>query len=335
MKPENTLKILGKYLFHHCKSFGLTLLFFLLFIVMLFLYSLPFDAVLYWGILCGSCGLVAVTIDFIFYRKKHIRLLELQKTIYFDLTGLPAAKNLVEQDYQQLIRLLDQEKTRLITKAQHEEKKMSDYYTLWTHQIKTPLAAMRLLAQENAELPQSQELLAELFKTEQYVDMALQYLRVESEYTDYHFNQCELADIVRKSVRKFAPLFIRKRIALQLDDFSCMVLTDEKWLAFVIGQLLSNSLKYTKAGSISVYLLDPQRKILAIEDTGIGIRQEDLPRVFDKSFTGSHGQKSTGLGLYLCREVMKRLSHRIRIESQVGKGTRVLLELDTVTLERE
>ena len=152
---------------------------------------------------------------------------------------------------------------------------------------------------------------------------------------DLVFEKQELDDLIHQAVRKYAPLFIRRKIALQYEDVHCQILTDEKWLEFVLEQVLSNALKYTRKGKIKIYM-DPQSpKTLVIEDTGIGIAPEDLPRVFERGYTGYNGRtdkRSTGIGLYLCKQIMDRLSHTIRIESEMGVGTRVYLGLDTVEL---
>lgn len=126
---------------------------------------------------------------------------------------------------------------------------------------------------------------------------------------------------------------MRKKIKLELSSIDIQVLTDEKWLEFVIEQILSNAIKYTAGGTISIYLKEePEKetKELIIEDTGIGIAPEDLPRIFEKGYTGYNGhadKRSTGIGLYLCRKIMRKLSHEITIESEIGKGTRVHLRL--------
>ena len=205
---------------------------------------------------------------------------------------------------------------------------------MWTHQIKTPIAAMRLLLQEE-DTPFSREMQSELFQTEQYVQMALQYLRMEKMTSDLVFARYDLDALIRQAVRKYAPLFIRRKIILSYEPVHCEVLTDEKWLVFVLEQILSNALKYTKSGSIHIYLLPDAPKTLVIEDTGIGIAPEDLPRIFEKGYTGCNGRadkRSTGIGLYLCRQIMEKLSHTIRIESEMGVGTKVYLGLDTVSL---
>lgn len=149
------------------------------------------------------------------------------------------------------------------------------------------------------------------------------------------FARYDLDALIRQAVRKYAPLFIRRKIILSYEPVHCEVLTDEKWLVFVLEQILSNALKYTKSGSIHIYLSPDAPKTLVIEDTGIGIAPEDLPRIFEKGYTGCNGRadkRSTGIGLYLCRQIMEKLSHTIRIESEMGVGTKVYLGLDTVSL---
>ena len=163
-------------------------------------------------------------------------------------------------------------------------------------------------------------------RIEQYVEMVLCYLRLDADSTDYMLRAYELDGIVRQAVRRYAGQFIQKKIKLEYEPLNCQVLTDEKWLLFVIDQVLSNALKYTPSGSISI-TLEPE-KTLCIRDTGIGIAPEDLPRVFEKGFTGSRGRQSgqaTGLGLYLCQKLCRRLGHGIEIASKEGEGCEVRL----------
>ena len=206
---------------------------------------------------------------------------------------------------------------------------MMDYYTMWVHQIKTPIAAMRLLLQSE-ETSNSEELLDQLFKIEQYVGMVLQYLRVESMSGDLLLSRYELDDIVKQAIKKHTKSFIRKKITLHYEEIHKKVLTDEKWLVFVIEQLISNALKYTNSGSISIYLDKELPDTLVIEDTGIGICPEDLPRVCEKGYTGYNGRadkKSTGIGLYLCKRILNKLSHTMTITSEVSTGTKVYINL--------
>lgn len=166
--------------------------------------------------------------------------------------------------------------------------------------------------------------------------MVLSYLRLDGGSNDFVLREYNLEPIVRQAVRKYAPLFIRKKISLELGSLPCRVLTDEKWLCFVIEQLLSNALKYTSKGKISIYMAD--ETTLVIEDTGIGIAPEDLPRICEKGYTGYNGRtdkKATGIGLYLCKRILTKLSHTLTIRSEVGKGTTVLLGLDHLKLKTE
>ncbi|MFR7742767.1 MAG: sensor histidine kinase [Acutalibacteraceae bacterium] len=199
--------------------------------------------------------------------------------------------------------------------AQYQD--MLDYYTLWAHQIKTPIASMRLCLQQE-DTPQARQLLQELSRAEQYVEMVMVYLRLTGG-SDLVLREYELDAIVRRAVRRFAGEFIGRKLKLCYEPLNVSCVTDEKWLLFVVEQVLSNALKYTRAGSITIELEAP--KTLVIRDTGIGVAPEDLPRIFEKGYTGYNGrgdQKASGLGLYLCRTICKRLGHTITASSVPG-----------------
>lgn len=278
------------------------------------------------------------------YCRKCRKLKEAPEHMGERIGHLPEADCLPEQLYQDLISVEEQEKQRLITEYDEKRKDMADYYTMWIHQIKTPIAAMRLLMEDERERPAETERLQrekenlaikELFKIEQYAEMALHYARLDSLSSDLLFQRQEVYQIVKQSVKKYGILFAGSGLSFSLEEFSCHAVTDEKWLSFVIEQLLSNALKYTREGGISIYGADEngmkisgRAAYLVIEDTGIGIRREDLPRIFERGFTGYNGRvdkKSTGIGLYLCRQIMDRLSHEIKAESEEGAGTKVIL----------
>lgn len=211
--------------------------------------------------------------------------------------------------------------------AEMRRGEMMDYYMMWVHQIKTPIAALKLLLNSKED---GFPMLEELFKIEQYVEMVLHYLRLESMAADMLLKEYDLHTLVKQSLRKYSVLFINSGLSLQLEEFKVNVLTDEKWLGFVLEQIISNSIKYTKKGTVSIYMKPDSKKTLVIEDTGIGIRNEDLPRIFDRGFTGYNGRmdkKSTGIGLYLCKQIMNQLSHKITVTSEEGKGTRIYLDL--------
>ena len=303
--------------------------------VIMDLYRLPLEAVGYATLLCAWTILICGIIGCTRYYKKHKQLEEMKNRITLTLEGLPEPSGFVEKDYRELLEVLNDDRVAMASEYDSSRTSMVEYYTLWAHQIKTPIAAMRLLLQTE-ESSQNQELSMELFKIEQYVEMVLQYLRLDSDSTDLLIQKYDLDGVVKQAVKKYAKQFIRKRISLDYKELDCQVLTDEKWLQFVIEQLLSNALKYTPEGTISIYMMPG--KALVIADTGIGIQEEDLPRVFEKGYRGYNGRadkKSTGIGLYLCKRGLTKLSHTIRIESQVGKGTRVIVGLDCISLEIE
>lgn len=234
-----------------------------------------------------------------------------------------------EREYRAIIASVEAQLLETKEKASREAAEAARYYTLWSHQVKTPISAMRLLLQEDE--PDRRALEQELFKTEQYVDMALQYQRLGSGSRDLVLRLCPLSDLVRQAVKRTATLFIHKKVALNLSPIDAQVISDEKWLVFVLEQLLTNAVKYTpEGGSVSIHLLPGEEMSLAVEDTGIGILPEDLPRVTEWGYTGRNGRldkRSTGIGLSLCRQTLDMLGHSMRIESQVGKGTRVILDL--------
>lgn len=285
----------------------------LLFVIVLFLYDVRTDAIQYGLLLSTVLFLLNLTLQFFKFQKR-----------------------LSEQDYQNIIKNLKEQNGELKSQERIFKQEMSDYYSMWVHQIKTPIAAMHVLQQileeEYPEQKYIKEIKLELFKIEQYVEMVLTYLRMGEMSGDLKFEKYSLDAIVRQVIRKYSQMFILRKIHLQYAKTSQCIVTDEKWLQFVLEQVLSNALKYTKdGGMIFIYTEEKEnKKCLVIEDSGIGIQAEDLPRVFEKGFTGYNGRadkKSTGIGLYMCKKIMERLNHQIWIESEVDKGTKVYLDL--------
>lgn len=300
----------------------------LIYSLVLLLYQIPLEAAGYGILLVFIAEFVWLLSGFGRFRKKQklLRQLAGERAKDFYLRDLPESEDPKEEAYQDLIESLLKEKNRKEAEAAEKLRDMEEYYTLWVHQIKTPIAAMSLLLQEE-DTPENGELSMELFRIEQYVEMVLQYLRLDSPDHDLAFRSVDVDDCVRQAVRKYARSFIRKKIALDFQETGIEIVSDEKWLVFVLEQLLSNALKYTKKGTIRIY---GGNGFLYIEDTGIGIAPEDLPRIFKKGYTGYNGRrdkKSTGIGLYLCQEILKRLAHGITITSTLGEGTKVTLDL--------
>ena len=299
----------------------------LIFTVSFALYGLPLGAVLYPAALCAAAGGIILLLSL---RKSRAVCQELSLMQHHpaDLPDeLPAAQSPQEQAYQALLLALHADRQKLKSDMNARYHDMAEYYTVWAHQIKTPIAAIRL-ALQNEDTPLSRRLTGEVGRVEQYVQMALTYLRLGSDSSDYVIRSCALDDIVRPAVRRFAGEFIQRKIQLNYQMLNYTVITDEKWLGFVVEQVLSNALKYTPQGSVSIYM-EPEG-VLCIRDTGIGIAPEDLPRVFEKGYTGYNGRshrKASGLGLYLCREILTRLGHSVSAESQVDHGTTIRIDL--------
>ena len=302
------------------------------------LYNIPSDAIIYGTQLSIVWSGVCFLIDFYRYYKRH-KLLHINREKFFDdVEQLPEQMDIIECDYQELVKELYRAKQELVSGNRIARKEMLDYYGMWVHQIKTPIAALDILLQNvEQNLYQSDEkktiqetvpvadMKMELFKIEQYVEMALNYLRVEDISSDLSFKKCAVDDMVRQAIRKYAKVFISKKIQMDFKPTNVYTVTDEKWFVFVLEQLLSNSLKYTKEGKISIFL---EGKALVIKDTGIGIPAEDIPRIFEKGFTGYNGRedkKSTGIGLYLCKNIMDKLQWNITADSEVGTGTKIYL----------
>lgn len=221
--------------------------------------------------------------------------------------------------------LLEMEKKNRAIEEREKLNDLMDYYTLWAHQIKTPIAASSLLVGEIEDKKVKNQLEQELFKIESYVNIVLQYLRLESFHEDLVLKKENLEDLVKEIVKKYAIFFIQKGLSLNLHDLDRTIITDRKWFVVILEQVLSNSLKYTSQGGIEIYF---QEDTLYIKDSGLGIQDADLLRVFERGFSGYNGrltQQSSGLGLYLSKKIADELGHQISIASQVGQGTTVMI----------
>lgn len=296
-----------------------------IFFLLFWLYDISLVYVWYPALLCSLLFCCYMVWDYLQYRRKHIALRRAFQHIDVTLDELPAAVGQIEEDYQFLLRELMCRKNKDISEWRESLDNTMECLTMWTHQLKTPLTALQLLAQEMEE-PVRREALTRLFEIEQYGEMMLQLLRLEGEGTDYVLKSYSVLSMVNQAVKYFARVFISKGIGVQIAiDEDASVVTDEKWMVFALKQLISNGLKYTKEGTITVAMQGNQ---LTVEDTGIGIWPEDLPRIFERGFTGYNGRKdkkATGLGLYLTRQICNGLKHQIEITSRVGEGTRVII----------
>lgn len=267
--------------------------------------------------------LVAVgTVDFVRYRARVVQLDAIRENLSAAAHALPAAIGPIETRYRDIAVVLYQMIDDQAEDAGKLRAEQLDYYTMWMHQIKTPIAAMRLSLSNGVDPGVLED---ELFKVERYVEMALQYVKMEKLADDLVIEEYQLTPILNAAVKKYASFFIGKRLKVEIENTDRVVATDSKWLSFIVEQLLSNAVKYTDKGSIRIF---GEGNALIIQDTGVGIRQEDLRRIFQKGYTGYNGRidhRASGLGLYMAKRVADQLGIRLYAESAFGHGTTMKL----------
>ena len=329
------MRLFLQYLKQRRRVFILGTVFCVVFAVSFLLYHLPIGAVIYPTLLCVALGILIMVFDFLRVKREHEALSGIRSMTDVIAELLPKADGIKDEDYGQILRLLSEEHNIYRTQTNQKYADMIDYYTVWAHQIKTPIASMRLHLQ-NEDSTLSHTLASDLRRIEQYVEMVLTFLRLNSESTDYVIKEYDLDKIVKQAVRKFSSDFIGRKLSLVYEPLNTTVITDEKWLYFVIEQVLSNALKYTPSGSITITL--ENEKTLRIHDTGIGIAPEDLPRIFENGYTGYNGRadkKASGIGMYLCKRICNNLGHTITARSIVDVGTIIDIDLAQTKLEVE
>ena len=218
-------------------------------------------------------------------------------------------------------RLLN-ENRNLKSEMLNQKDDLNAYFLMWLHQIKTPMTVSKLLLEKPDETTNT-KLKMQLMYIEQYINMAMNYLKMIDYSTDMDITQVNLDDIIKNLLKKYSLLFIHNHISLEYQSNLTYVVSDSQWLTILIEQLLSNALKYTENGKITIQYLE-DKHALEIRDTGIGIRSEDIPKIFDRGYSGFNGrmnEKSSGLGLYLARKISERLNIQIEVESKLSKGS--------------
>ena len=216
-----------------------------------------------------------------------------------------------------------------VNKYKYIQQDYKDYIELWIHEVKLPIATSKLII-ENNKNEVTKNIEEELDQIENYVEQALYYARSSTVEKDYYINKCILKDIVNTAILKNKSNLILNKINIELENLDLQVYTDSKWCIFILNQIIQNSIKYKKDGNSILQINAKENKenvVLNIKDNGIGIKQEELEKVFEKGFTGTNGRidgkKSTGMGLYLCKKLCEKLGLSIEIESKKDKYTQV------------
>ena len=310
--------MLKDYLRSRIKLFILILVIEGVFTSSYFLFDMPPVTVLYPLVLNAFILLAVFLCDWIFTYRKHKKLMQ---------RDLPVTvSDPIEKDYKEIINKLREEEELSRKRVTADFNNMVEYYTVWAHQIKTPIASMRLQLQSE-DSASSRRLEGDLSRIEAYVEMVLTFIRLDSDSTDYVIKEISLDDVIKPAIRKFARDCISRKLSMDFEPTGARVLSDEKWLSFVMEQVISNSVKYTNNGGIRISMTAPE--LLCIEDTGIGISAEDLPRIFENGYTGFNGRedkRASGIGLYLCKRICDNLGHKISAESTPGAGTKIYLD---------
>lgn len=308
-------------------------------LLVFYLYEIPIRVLGYSALLCITVFMIGTVSEFYFYREKYIDRQKLFQSLEYNIQSLEPSYEKMEQDYRKLLWQLLQEKKKEKKEMDLKYQELKEYILMWAHQIKTPITALKLLLQRmeedinltGEEMKQIRYMKEEMFAIESYVAMNLEYIRLDSLNADLSIGKCYLEKTVKAEVSRFSPLFIAKKLFVKIEDLNQTVITDEKWFSFVLGQILSNAVKYTKKGGVTISGRECEDGVLvSIMDTGVGIAKEDIPRLFEKAFTGYNGhidKHATGIGLYLSKRILERLGHSIAIHSEPGKGTCVEIKI--------
>lgn len=226
-----------------------------------------------------------------------------------------------EENLKSKIESLEIEKKMIIDSSIEEKNSVYEYFLLWIHQIKTPITAAKLLVDREEISPA--EIKKQIFYIEDYTNTALNFLKISNKEADMDITEIDLDKVVKNVIKKYSILFISDRITLKYDKIEEKVVSDTKWLSILLEQIVSNAIKYSQGGEVEIRF-HKFENCLEIRDTGIGIRAEDIPKIFDRGYSGFNGrmnQKSSGIGLFLASEIAKKLSIDIKVDSKLSKGS--------------
>lgn len=230
-------------------------------------------------------------------------------------------ENLQEQVNQLLI-----ENRQLKNTIDIERKDLEEYFLLWVHQIKTPITVSDLILQKE-KTPYTCQLKEQMFYIREYTNMAINYMKLKDRQADMDIAEVEIDKLLKSLLRKYSGLFIDKNISLDYQPIDTKIITDARWATILIEQILANALKYTNSGKITLSF-DRDKNALKVKDTGIGIKSEDIKKIFDRGYSGFNGrinEKSSGIGLYLVKKIAILLNIKIEVCSTVNVGSEFII----------
>ena len=280
-----------------------------------------------WLIVLASCLLL-----FYFSRKKYLnKLLDMTEQLkerYLLPEIMQEPERADEQVFYQIMKMAEKSMLERIGEVQRERKEYKEYIEQWIHEVKTPITAIKLIC-ENNRCSFTRELMAELENINRFTEQALYYARSEHTEKDYSVREINLSDVVHGAIADNKYLLRQNNVAVTVEDVEYSIYSDDKWLRFILDQLISNAVKYRADQPVLHFFAVKKTDsiILSVSDNGIGIPQGDLPRIFEKGFTGQNGRtihSSTGIGLYLCGRLCDKLGIGISASSE-GKGTTISL----------
>lgn len=282
-------------------------------------------------IICILALIVYLIIDYLILKKKYKQIIYLVDGLdekYFISEIIPKSSNLENRAYIYALKKACKSMNDKVSNLEKENLDYREYIESFAHEIKTPISALSLSFNDSKD----KTLKKELNKIEIYVDQILYYARSENTEKDYFIKELNLSDAIHKVLLKYRVYLLDRKISVQVNNLQKKIYTDEKWLIFIISQIIQNSIKYMdkKDGKIEIDAVENKNNaVLYIKDNGCGIKESDLVRIFDKGFTGSDRKKSksTGMGLYLAKKICNKLGLEIKAESKYGSWTKIIIEL--------
>ena len=278
--------------------------------------------------------MISIIIEYFKRKKFYDNLLKILEELdeKYLITEIIKTPNFLEgQIFKNSLEQIDKSMLENVNKYKYMTEDYKEYIELWIHEIKIPIATSKMVIENNKNAI-TKSIDEELDKVENYIEQALFYARSNTVEKDYYIRKVVLKEIVNESIKKNKSSLIQEKISIDIHDLDIEVNTDNKWIVFILNQIIQNSIKYRKKENSVIEIYANQGKenvILYIKDNGIGIKQGEITRVFEKGFTGTNGRlsnkKSTGIGLYLCKKLCNKLGIGIELNSVQNEGTEVKL----------